>query len=45
MIFAISVLTVISANPAIDALAFGCLSCLRHFGEMHRIEKHRFGKT
>ena len=54
MVFVISVLSVISANPAINPLACGCLSRLRHFRrprdsrrsrEKHRIAKHRFGKT
>ena len=52
-VFVISVLSVISANPAINPLACGCLSCLRHFRdsrrfffcEKQRIAKHRFGKT
>ena len=51
VVFVISVLSVISANPAINSLACDCLSCLRHFRdsrrfrEKHRIAKHRFGKT
>ena len=51
MVFVISVLSVISANPALNPLACGCLSCLRHFRhfrdsrrsrEKHRIAKPRF---
>ena len=51
VVFVIYVFSVISANPAINPLACGCLSCLRHFRdsrrfrEKHRIEKPRFGKT
>ena len=51
VVFVISVLSVISANPAINPLACGCPSCLRHFcdsrrfREKHRNAKHRFGKT
>ena len=45
MVFVISVLSVISANPAIDPLACGCLSCLRHFRHFRDSrrfrEKHR----
>ena len=49
MVFVISVLSVISVNPAINPLACGCLSCRRHFRdsrrsrEKRRIAKHRFG--
>ena len=54
MVFVISVLSVISANPAINPLACGCLSYLRHFchfrdsrrfREKRQIAKKRLGKT
>ena len=45
VVFVISVLAVMSANPAINPLACGCLSCLhhfRHFRDSRRFrEKHR----
>ena len=42
MVFVFSVLSVISANPAINPLACGCLSCLRHFRDSRRFhEKHQ----
>ena len=53
-ILVVFVISVLSADPAINPLACGCLSCLRHFRhfrdshrfrEKHRSAKHRFGKT
>ena len=50
MVFMISVLSAISASPALNPLVGGLLNCLcrfrdsRCFRENHRVAKHRFGK-
>ena len=50
MVVVISVVSVISASPAINPCACGCLSPrrlrdLRDFREKHRIAKRKIGKT
>ena len=46
VVFVISVVSAISANPAVNPLVCGCLTCLRRFSDSRRFrQKHRFSKT